>query len=214
MAADPILSGRPLASRSWWMQQLHLWHWLTGGASLSILLFFAATGFLLNHPGVIRANASTEQMSVPLPAALLPVMAGAPTTGSGVLPADLARWLTRVAGEPMQTRLADYSDSEIWIDLPRPGGGGSVLLDRATGDATLEITRQGWLALAADLHKGRETGPAWGLVIDLLALGSVAFALTGLALLALHAKARPATWPVTAGGFALPLILFLLFVHV
>jgi uncharacterized protein len=214
MAADPILSVRPLASRSWWLHQLHLWHWLTGGASLSILLFFATTGFLLNHPGFIRGNSSAQEMSVPLPTALLPVVAGAATAGSGPLPADLALWLTAVTGEPMQARLADYSEAEIWVDLPRPGGGGTILIDRATGDATLEITRQGWLAVAADLHKGRETGPAWALVIDLLALGSVAFALTGLALLALHAKARPATWPVTAGGFALPLILFLLFIHV
>lgn len=214
MTADRTLAKRPIASRNWWLRQLHLWHWLSGGASLSVVLFFAATGFLLNHPQLIASHVTVQEISATVPRPLIPVVEGAATTGTGPLPFDLAAWLGDLAGEPMRGRLADYSGSEIWVDLPRPGGEGTIWIDRVSGAVQVEITRQGWLAVAADLHKGREASPAWTLVIDLLALGSVAFALSGVALMVLHARARPATWPVTAGGLALPLILFLLFTHV
>ncbi|QPM91845.1 hypothetical protein PSAL_031070 [Pseudooceanicola algae] len=195
------------------MRQLQLWHWLTGAASLSTLIFFAVTGFVLNHPGFLSGRGDTEIREVALPAELRDALAADTTSGTAPLPPPVARWLLKETREPVSTLRGDFSEDEIWIDLPRPGGNGLALIDRAAGTASIEITRHGWLAVAADLHKGRDTGPAWSLVIDALALGALLFALSGLALLFLHARARPATWPVTAGGLALPAILFLLFIH-
>ena len=64
-----------------------------------------------------------------------------------------------------------------------------------------------------DLHKGRHSGAVWFWFIDLFAVATLLFALTGLALMALHAKRRPATWPVTALGLIVPWLLIALFVH-
>ncbi|MEE3009378.1 MAG: PepSY-associated TM helix domain-containing protein, partial [Pseudomonadota bacterium] len=56
-------------------------------------------------------------------------------------------------------------------------------------------------------------GAVWFWFIDLFAVATLLFALTGLALMALHAKRRPATWPVTALGLIVPWLLIALFVH-
>ncbi|KAA2315485.1 hypothetical protein DL237_03055 [Pseudooceanicola sediminis] len=200
-------------ARAWWLRQLTLWHRITGAASLSILIFFAATGVFLNHPGLIPARVDTEVRALTLPVTLQEVLGAAPTSGTAPLPRPLANWLAPRVGVPLRGSVADFDTREVWIDLPRPGGEGRVIIDRATATADISITRRSWLALAADLHKGRNSGAAWPFVIDALALGTVLFALSGLGILAMHARARPATWPVTLGGLVLPAVLFLLFVH-
>ncbi|EKF75533.1 hypothetical protein A11A3_01632, partial [Alcanivorax hongdengensis A-11-3] len=64
-----------------------------------------------------------------------------------------------------------------------------------------------------DLHKGRHTGTVWAWFIDIFAAACLLFALTGLGLMTLHAKRRPATWPVTLSGLLLPWLLIVLFMH-
>jgi uncharacterized protein len=64
-----------------------------------------------------------------------------------------------------------------------------------------------------DLHKGRHTGPAWSLFIDVFALVSVLFCVTGLLLLQMYATGRPSTWPVVAAGLAIPVLLALFLIH-
>jgi hypothetical protein len=41
----------------------------------------------------------------------------------------------------------------------------------------------------------------------------VIFTVTGLILLQFHARGRPMTWPLTAAGLAIPLLIIILFVH-
>ncbi len=76
-----------------------------------------------------------------------------------------------------------------------------------------ERTDRGWIAYLNDLHKGRNTGTAWSWFIDLFAVASLVFCLTGLVLLQLHARHRPMTWPVTGMGLVIPLLLALYFIH-
>jgi hypothetical protein len=81
------------------------------------------------------------------------------------------------------------------------------------GAITHEVTDRGWLSYFNDLHKGRNTGAAWSLFIDVFAFSALIFAITGLLLLKMHSGHRPGTWPMVALGLALPLLLALLFIH-
>ena len=58
----------------------------------------------------------------------------------------------------------------------------------------------------------RPGGDAW-MSIDLFAMATLIFAITGLLLLKMHSNRRPATWPAVGFGLVLPLILALLFIH-
>lgn len=72
---------------------------------------------------------------------------------------------------------------------------------------------RGVIAWLNDLHKGRHTGTSWILFMDFFSVVSVVFSVTGLALLVVHARRRPMTWPVVVAGIALPIVLILFFLH-
>jgi hypothetical protein len=198
--------------RAFWLKHLHRWHWISSAVSLVVLLLFSITGFTLNHAAGIEASPHVERHTATLPDALLKQLAG---TGakSAPLPAPVAAFVVANTGAPVSGRAGDWSDDEVYVSLPRPGGDGWVGIDRETGDVQYETTDRGWLAYLNDLHKGRNTGPVWSGFIDVFALACIVFALTGLLLLKMHAGQRGMTWPMVALGFVLPVVLALLFIH-
>jgi hypothetical protein len=199
--------------KTFWLKQLHTWHWISSAVSLIGLLLFAVTGFTLNHAADIEAKPVVAEHAAQLPKALLPQIApnDAPDTKKP-LPVPVAHWVEQTfsvgaGGE------AEWSADEVYLPLPRPGGDGWVTIERATGAVTSEFTDRGWISYLNDLHKGRNAGKAWSWFIDIFALACLIFALTGLVLLWLHAAKRPVTWPLVALGFAIPAIIAVIFIH-
>ena len=76
-----------------------------------------------------------------------------------------------------------------------------------------EGTERGWIAYFNDLHKGRNTGPVWFVFIDVIAIAMIVFTLTGLWLLVKQASHKQSTWPVTALGLLIPVVIALVFIH-
>ncbi|MES2755408.1 MAG: PepSY-associated TM helix domain-containing protein [Pseudomonadota bacterium] len=211
MTASPARA-RP-GRKTFWLKQLHTWHWISSAVSLIGLLLFAVTGFTLNHAGQIGAEPVTITPSAQLPPALVRQLASGAADAKRPLPAPVAAWLaerfaTQARGE------AEWSAAEIYLPLPRPGGDGFLTIDRASGAVTSEFTDRGWISYLNDLHKGRNSGPAWSWFIDVFAFACLVFAATGLVLLWLHSKRRPSTWPLVGLGLAIPAGLAIFFIHV
>lgn len=198
--------------RAFWIKHLHRWHWISSAVSLVVLLLFSVTGFTLNHAARIEASPHVERREARLPPDLLRQLA-APRTKSAPLPMPVAAFVAERTGARVDGRAGDWSDDEVAVSLPRPGGDGWVSIDRETGEIEFETTDRGWLAYVNDLHKGRNTGPVWRWFIDVFALACVVFALTGLLLLQMHAGQRRMTWPMVAFGLVLPLVIALIFIH-
>ena len=97
----------------------------------------------------------------------------------------------------------EWSEDELYLSAPGPGRDAWVSIDRASGAAKFETTDRGWIAYFNDLHKGRNTGIAWTMFIDVVAAACVFFALTGLVLLWIQARQRTSTWPLVGGGVAI-----------
>lgn len=202
-------------SRAFWLKHLHQWHWLSAAACLVGMVLFSITGFTLNHAGWIAAKPEVSSSTAELPADLLKALQGlaAEDDAKHPLPAQLHRWLgEHFSVQPDDTQ-AEWSPEEIYISLPRPGGDAWMTIDLQSGAVTHEITDRGWISYFNDLHKGRNTGAAWSLFLDVFAISALIFALTGLLLLKMHAGHRPATWPMVGLGLTLPLLLALLFIH-
>lgn len=199
--------------KSFWLKQLHTWHWMSSAISLIGLLLFAITGFTLNHAADIEGAPVVTEKSVDLPPALLKQLTAAvPPEGKGALPRGVADWVedqfpVRASGE------AEWSDGEIYLAAPRPGGDAWVAIDLETGTATNEVTDRGWISYLNDLHKGRNSGAEWSLFIDIFVGACVIFSITGLFLLQLHAAKRKSTWPLVGAGLAIPAAIAVIFIH-
>ncbi|MEO9078498.1 MAG: PepSY-associated TM helix domain-containing protein [Rhodanobacter sp.] len=202
----------PQQRRTFWMRQLHQWHWISSALCLIGLLLFAITGITLNHARQIEATAKVSHQKLILPSALRAAMTGDDKRTSA-LPLPVSAWLDNALQTHVVGRAAEWSADEIYLSLPRPGGDGWLSIDRASGEVEYELTRRGVIAYLNDLHKGRNTGAAWSWFLDVFALACLVFAITGLFLLKFHAARRTSTWPLVTLGFVLPVLLALIFIH-
>jgi len=197
---------------------LHQWHWISSALCLLGMLLFAATGFTLNHASQIEAKPKITSRKAPLPATLRAKLAGLNAgddsdKATDPLPDDVRQWVRSTLGVEVGRRAAEWSPDEVYVAMPRPGGDAWVRIDRASGEVEYELTDRGWISYLNDLHKGRNTGPAWRWFIDFFAASCLVFAVTGLCILKMHAANRPATWPVVGLGVLLPVLLAILFIH-
>lgn len=206
MANDP-------QRRAWWLKTLHEWHWISSATCLIGLLLFAFTGITLNHAAQIGAEPVVTNRKGEIPAELRESLAALKLEGKLPVRPELAQWFAQTLDVRVGGGQAEWSDDEVYISLPRPGGDAWASVDLGTGAVEYERTDRGWIAWLNDLHKGRNTGPAWTWFIDIFALACLVFAITGLFLLQLHAPRRPATWPLVVLGLVVPALLAILFIH-
>ena len=206
LAPDP-------SRRSFWLKQLHQWHWISAALSLVGMLAFAVTGFTLNHAGQIEADPRVISRKAVLPADLLALLAQGPVEGKRPLPIRIETWLDKAVDADIARRPGEWTDAEVYVALARPGGDAWISIDRDTGAVEHEKTTRGAVSLLNDLHKGRNTGQVWSWFLDVFAGACVVFCLTGLFLLQFHARARPLTWPLVGAGLVVPLLLVILFLH-
>ncbi|PRB74781.1 PepSY-associated TM helix domain-containing protein [Pseudomonas sp. MYb185] len=190
---------------------LRQWHWISSALCLAGMLLFAVTGITLNHAADIEAKPRVRSLELQLPDELLDLLPA--TAEQEVLAEPLHLWLQDTLGVRFDAPAAEWSDSELYIGMPRPGGDAWLTLDLQSGDLFFEATDRGWIAYANDLHKGRHSGAAWSWFMDIFAGVCVIFTLTGLLLLTRQTRARPATWPVTGLGLLIPLLIALLLIH-
>jgi hypothetical protein len=80
--------------------------------------------------------------------------------------------------------LSDFrvDDAQCTVSFKGPAYTADIFVDRATGGYDLTETRMGFVALLNDLHKGRDSGRAWGWVIDVSAVLMMLVSLSGLVL--------------------------------
>ena len=212
-ARDADVGGPSARRRAYWLKTLYQWHWLSSAACLVALLVFAATGFTLNHATSIEAKPRVTSRSAELPRPLLDALRSAPRDGKAPLPADVTDWLATALSVHARDRAAEWSTREVFVALPGPGLDAGVTIALDDGAVDYESTDRGWVAYFNDLHKGRNTGAAWGWFLDVFAFACFVFATTGLCLLWLHGRSRASTWPMVGFGVVLPLVVLLLFVH-
>lgn len=217
LPAVPIVSrsvspAPPQQRRGFWLRTLHQWHWISSAVCLIGMLMFAATGITLNHAAKIEATPEVVSQQTVLPAAVLEKL-GDRADGNAPLPRAASRWLEQALQVSIGRRPAEWSDGEIYLSLPTPGGDAWLSIDRDSGAVEYESTSRGWVSYFNDLHKGRNAGPAWGWFLDIFAVACLVFCITGLFLLHLHARQRRMTWPLVGLGLLIPLLIALILIH-
>jgi uncharacterized protein len=177
------------------MRWLHIYLSLFG---LAALLFFSVTGITLNHPDWVFGSAERTvhlegkvepkwlNLDAPTPA---PATATAsdpkdePDPSRRVAKLEVVEHLRKAHG--VRGALAEFraDDRECTVTFKGPGYSADAFIDRETGSYKLTESYHGFIAVINDLHKGRDTGPVWSILIDASAVVMTLVSLTGLALL-------------------------------
>jgi uncharacterized protein len=196
----PLLASR---SRPLWLRLNPLLRWLhiyTSMLSLVIVLFFSVTGITLNHPEWVFGNeTSSSEKTGALPA-------GWRERGKSGDNSVSVNWLL-VAEHLRSTyglrgHVKDYrnSKSEGSISFAAPAYSADAFLDLKNASYKLTISAQGWVAVLNDLHRGRDAGKAWSVLIDLAGWFLVLVAASGLGLLFYLKKVRRMAFIVSLAG--------------
>ena len=178
------------------------------------MLLFSFTGITLNHAADIPATPQTVTLTMTLDGDGFDALANQPEDGvTEQLPRETIRALRSGIGVNTSGREAEWTDFDVYVGLPRPGGDAWLAIERETGAVEYERTTRGAISWLNDLHKGRNTGTVWFWFIDIFSVAAILFCLTGLWLLQIHAGKRAITWPLTIAGLVVPAVLAIFFIH-
>ncbi len=139
------------------------------------LMFFAATGLLLNHPNWVDLTKMRETAStVTLTQDELAKAASAsdPNAALGGLVASKTKLLGGYkSGETL--------DGETSLRFEGARGYTDAYVDLASGSAEVTVKHANPVATINELHRGKNTGKAWAAVIDVSAIIVLALSLIG-----------------------------------
>lgn len=184
-------SGRGVLGWKVWVRTLHLWTSLFG---LVLLLFFGATGFMLNHADAFGLGQTrSEELEGQVQASLTPLD-------------DLALVEELRAQFAIQGGLVELHDDEAEISLrfSRPGEDTDVIVARPDGAVRITRERGRVRDLLTDLHKGERGGGLGRLLVDAAALLLLTISISGLAMWWAMPRRRKAG--VIAFGLAIVLL--------
>jgi hypothetical protein len=175
--------------------------------SFMILLFFAVTGFTLNHAEWFDSQRSTAQYQGALDRSWM----GA-SGSKDVAKLEIVEYLRRVHG--IKSAVSDFQvdDEQCQVSFKGPGYEAGAIIDRGTGKYDLSVTRSGFVAVINDLHKGRDTGGKWSAVIDFSAILMTLVSLTGLTLIFFLTKRRVSGLLIFAAGIVLFYFVYAMFI--
>ena len=194
-------------SNPFWKRQLMIvsrWlHIYLSMVSFGIVFFFAATGLTLNHGDWFTHQQRTVQVRGTLNPKYL---------AKDVSKLEVVEHLRNVHGIHGSVKDFRVEDTDCSVAFKGPGYAADVLIQRATGRYELTETRMGLVAILNDLHKGRDSGTVWGVVIDISAILMTLVSFTGLLLIFFLQKKRLSGLLAASAGAVLCYLAYLAWV--
>lgn len=146
--------------------------------SFAIVFFFAVTGLTLNHPDTFAGQLHNTQEKGKLK---LNWVKTKDTLAIAKL--DIVEYLRKTHG--IKAALSEFriEDSQCSVSFKGPGYAADAFINRETGEYDIALIRAGFIGVMNDLHKGRDTGSGWSVLIDISAILMTLVSLTGMVLM-------------------------------
>lgn len=159
-------------------RQCRKWHAYLSAFAFLALIFFSATGLLLNHPDwFVGERSEPEQGTAVIPRDVLASALRAP---------DVPRALADAVGQQIALRGAfasgEVQDSTAMIRMDGATGTSDVTVDLTSGRVELSIERADVISILNELHRGTKSGAVWRALIDAVALLVLALSIVGYVL--------------------------------
>ena len=176
------LHGHPRKPRSAAMiafyTQCRNWHGYLSAFAFLILMFFSATGILLNHPDWLTSD-EPEPQSV---TAIIP----ADKISAAQKAQDAGKALGAVVAGQIKLLGAynsgDVDSSQALLRFEGVKGMTTVTLDLKSGQAKAQIQKADTVTMLDDLHRGKNVGAAWKWLIDISGVVILILSLIGYVL--------------------------------
>jgi hypothetical protein len=145
---------------------------------LALILFFAVTGFMLNHEDWFGLNEPHERVvEGEFPAALVKPADEKPVDKLAVVEAVRKEFGATGAMDSFRE-----TESDIEVIFVRPGLRIVVEIQRDDGKARATFYSSGFSGVITDLHKGKSSGTSWSLVIDGVCIALLIISMSGVIL--------------------------------
>ena len=162
-----------------WTRTLHIYLSMLG---LLVLVFFSATGIMLNHEewfGYAEPHVTTKEGDVP------PALLTEPNK------LEVVELLRKDFGATGALDSFEVNDDELSLVFKSPGRRTQATIARPNGHAEVSLESHGFVGRLVELHRGVDAGRGWSLVIDASAVLFLIIGLTGLTLWLFVPKWRP-----------------------
>ncbi|CAN7610572.1 PepSY-associated TM helix domain-containing protein [Phenylobacterium sp. LjRoot225] len=176
MKTDAKPKARPASWKGEFYRQSRAWHGYLSAVAFLALTFFAVTGLLLNHPEWTpnKGERPTKDQTLTLPGDALSRARTAADPGRA-LAAEIGQ-RARLLGA---FQSGEIVDDQALVRLEGPRGSTDITVDMATGAAEVSVEPARLVDTLNDLHRGKNAGKVWKLVIDLTAVVVLALSVIG-----------------------------------
>ncbi|KJG36544.1 hypothetical protein UA32_16180 [Photobacterium angustum] len=184
---------------------------------LLILLFFTFTGFTLNHRDMfLESNVESTCELIKIPHSYFNSKKKIENLDEDKL-LDYISEHSNVHGISSDFQVyTQYKDNklfegEISVNYKSPGYDAVVYIDLRTEKAEIEMTDYGFIAKLNDLHKGRNTGELWKILIDITTILITILTLAGVCLLLPKKKMLNNALKLTLLGGCIAVVVYYIF---
>src|ERR1017187_305441 len=139
-------------------------------AGFMLVLFFAMTGFTLNHDNFGLDAPRTSTSTIALAADLV-------QHGNEAAVVDALRSQLHLTEAESHYAI---QDDEIEVTFSAPGRRTQATINRKDGRTEIMTESHGLMGKIGDLHRGAESGPVWKWIIDITAALLTMSSLTGI----------------------------------
>lgn len=159
--------------------QLSRWlHIYVSMISFAIVFFFAITGLTLNHPDYFAGELKTLNEKGKVDPAWVSV-----SDTNKIKKLEIVEQLRKAHNIKAALNEFRIDNSQVSASFRGPGFGADAFVDRSTGEYEVTITKAGVIGVLNDLHKGRDSGSGWSVLIDVSAILMSLVSLTGIILI-------------------------------
>lgn len=175
--------------------------------SFAVLLFFAVTGLTLNHPDWFADQQSTQEIKGNLNVNWVNNHDTSKISKLEIV--EHLRNREKIKGALSEFRITEY---ECSVSFKGPGYSADAYISREDGVYTITEIKSGFVAVLNDLHKGRDSGKNWAVLIDISAILMTLVSLSGLILILFIKKKRTSGLLIALVGAILCYFIYKLFV--
>jgi hypothetical protein len=195
--------GPQLSLKLRFYRQCRLWHGYLSAFAFAALLFFSATGVVLNHPSWFAAS---EPRSPPVRLTLTPSQLQAVRNAQAP-----AQFLAKLVAE-RTVLYGEYQDGEtemdqIFVRLRGARGSSDIRANIRDGSITVLSERATTTGMLNALHRGEQAGAAWRAFIDIAAGILIVLSLVGYVIF-FSMSTRLTTALVITGVSVLGIVMF------